>query len=298
MTLGIVAGLFGSACTSERTAPPDRVWGPDLEAARIEARAQEAIPFDVLASAQDRDRILAMSFAEAEARMGPLHVRSQASFHVVRNGHDLRVVESADIWSGPDGSVRVVQKDEDDVVAREGIRLGRQWYVRNGPGALRRADFVQRTELRLEEDAFATLGTLSRMLGPALRLARGPSRATDGRTLVAYEASLGKLRQVEWDGRVLRPAAVRGAVLIDETTRVPVRVNLAIRFTIDQPPGSPADLEDGRLQVQLERRLRPHDPQPFDVDEAVPPLVNPEVDLDPLAFLEGSTKTSTVIGGD
>jgi len=279
-----------TAC-SEAVKAPDRDWGRELVVEAVEAKAEETLEPSMLA--QRPERFLGMSFEESRARLGPIRFEGEATLGVKRNGHELELVEKTRIVSGPEASVRIEQRDGDDYLTREGIRVGRQWYIRNGEGRLRKADFIHNERVTMLTEAYAALGLVARLLGERLRFEdQGPaSVASIAARRFEIDGGAGEaLRLAEHD---LRVARVDGRVWIAEAGP-PVRWDVELGFRTAKA----GQEEDGRLSLSLKGRLQNVEPEPFEVAEAVEPLRALEADLNPLDFLEDLTRTSTVIGGD
>jgi len=294
LSVGCVVSL-AAACAEDERAPSDRdrAWGRDHARQAIEVRAAVPLPPDAFVDRSDvRARILGMRFREVVARFGPVRFEGDSSFRMRRNGHDVEVVEQTRIESGPDGDVRVVQRDADDRLLREAIRAGGHWYVRHEAGELQTTDYVQRHELRVDEQAFEPLATTSSLLEPAIRWRRVERRSFDGRPALGFRATPAPLADpVEAEGfeAPLELDAVEGVVWVDTETSIVLAAELdaALRFP-----------NRGRLAIRTKHRIRPIEPEPFDVAEASDPPPRAPVDLRPLSFLDELTRTSTVIGGD
>lgn len=280
------------ACSEPVTAP-DRNWGHGLAASKVEAKAQEPIDLEVLATDLEvRQRVFTMSLREAHARAGRLGFSGRFQMSVTRNRHDLDLDERVEIIPGVDGGVRVVHRNADDSLAREGIRVGPNWYVRNGQGALRKADFVQSKRLSMDEEAFSGLRSLWDLVGPRLQLERKGAASVAGRASVCFRVTGVDAAPVEFGAHSVQPKGASGTLCLDEASGAPLRYEL--RSSLSAPDASGM----GMIRIAVSGKFEPSELQVLDIDDAVPPLMNPKVDLDPLAFLRGSTRTSTVIGGD
>lgn len=287
---GSILLLTVVACSEPERAPSDRdrAWGDQKRAQRTEAEAARELALDQLSDDPAlRRRLFSMSFDEVVARMGPVRHRGVARFRVKRNGHDLEVVEKTLIESGPDGDVRVVQRDGDDRLLREAIRVGGDWFVRQEAGRLQTTDYAQRAQLRVHEEAFQPLAATTALFEPAL--AWTPTRGGADLRLAARPKT--SAAPFEADGfPSLRLESASGGVTVNRSAQVVVgaELDLSARFV-----GG-----DGRLEVHVERDIRPIEPSAFDVSDASEPPGRAPVDLRPLDFLDELTQTSTVIGGD
>ncbi len=292
----VTALLLFLACRPEppKAADPNRPWGHRLEQQRLAGQARESLdPRRFGDDPQLRARILGLSFAEAEARLGPVRYEGSARFRLQRNGHDLNVVEHSVIESGPGGDVRVVQTDADDRLLREAIRVSDRWYVRKGQGDLHPADFVQRRNLRVHEEAYEALAAFMSAMGGRAAWKPQADRSVGGRPAVGFAAHLaGTGPPHQLFGASARAEELSGRLWLDAETGVPVNADLRgrLRLTDAESPGT--------LEASVELRVRPSSPKTFDVADARARPPRPEIDLDPLAFLERLTRTSTIIGGD
>jgi hypothetical protein len=278
------------AC-NEAERPPsdrDRAWGANKRAQAVKNRADQPLPAAQLPDDADlRRRIFGMSFEEVAARMGPVRYRGVARFRVQRNGNDLEVVEKTLIESGPGRDVRVVQRDEDDRLLREAIRVGGDWYVRQEAGRLQTTDFAQRSLLRVHEEAFRALAATTSLFDPATAW-RATGEGPDLRFAVRPTPSAAPFDAEGYPELQLESAS--GGVTVSRGTAVVVGAELD--FVARFVEGG------GRLEVHVERRVEPIEPATLDVADASEPPARAPVDLRPLDFLDELTKTSTIIGGD
>ncbi|MEM1022443.1 MAG: hypothetical protein AAGD10_16745 [Myxococcota bacterium] len=289
MKWSLLVPLLTLAC-SENVKAPNRDWGQELAAEAVESKAEETL--EPVTLPERAERFLTMGFEESRARLGPLRFTGEAELRIVRNGHDLSVGEKTVISAGPDGSVRIEQRDQDGHLTREGIRVGTQWYVRNGDGRLRTADIIHNERVRMLAEAYAPLALVHRLLGAAARWAdRGPASVA-GIKARRFEVQAGPTETISVGEHELRIVRVDGSVWIADAGP-PVAYELSLGFRTAKAGAE----EDGRLTLKLEGRLENIEARPFEVAEAVPPLKALEADLDPLGFLEDLTRTSTVIGG-
>jgi hypothetical protein len=93
-----------------------------------------------------------------------------------------------------------------------------------------------------------------------------------------------------------KPISLKGNLYIDDGTGVPVKANLKGNLEIP-PEKEGAGEKPGNLDLTLAFDVKPVEGVEIKPKEFVPEIKRREVDLDPLAFLEGETRTSTVIGG-
>lgn len=302
LTLALLAAPACGGCDDSEEAilsESQRLWGREAEAARFEALAEERLD----ARALDRDaalrrRVLDMPFREVVARLGFVRSESTARFTLERNGHRIEVDEDTRIESGLHGGWRVVQRDRDGALTRERVYANGLYYVRNGPGALRAQGVADRPgELTLEE-AFQPLSAFTGWFGDQLDLQPAEDAVRGDRRALRYRFALGPEGGLVEDprrpGRRVRPERLAGLLWVDAETAAPLAAELTGTLAVEPPPNSP---HWGRLEVALELRITPIPGAPIAPGESVPPIVHRSVELDPLGFLEGETRTSTVIGG-
>lgn len=232
-----------------------------------------------------RDQVLSQSFSDIVERVGPVAYEGRTRFRIERNGHEIERDERTQIDSRAGGDLRVRQWDAEDQLLREAVRVRDRWYVRHGQGALRRADYAQNQRLSVANDAFSALAGFCETLGPALGL-RDVGRAADGRVYRAVPAGEPP------PDPALELVSVEGRVVIEERTGVPRRADLQALLETDGVE------RPGEFELEVHFELRPAEARPFDVSDAVDPIMDRSSRHDPLAFLQGETRTSTVIGGD
>ena len=275
-----------------------RLWGRARLAEEVQAKAKEPIDAYLLGERPDlKNRVLSMRYEEAVARMGFIEYRGKATFHLERNGHELNVVEDTLIQHGLHGSFRILQKDVDGDITRELIYNGGILYARNGPGKMRIMGAVQDRHLDLLDEVWQPLRVYTSYYGPRAGLEKQGSKTVNGRGAAMYRLKLldgSPLITVKGMRGAKRPKSLTGTLHVDEATGVPVKANLKGRLEIPPPK---ADENAGILDLTLKFDIRPVEGVEIKPKEFVPTIKHRPVDLDPLAFLDGGTRTSTVIGG-
>ena len=88
------------------------------------------------------------------------------------------------------------------------------------------------------------------------------------------------------------PTSLSGKVAIDRQTGVPIRANLQGTLLIPHTSGPP-----GTIKLSLRFTLKPGNGNEVLPGEFVPTIRRRENDIDALSFLDGGTRTSTIIGG-
>lgn len=238
-----------------------------------------------------------MSWAEVVARVGLVRYEGRATFKLSRNDKTFAITENTLIEQGLYGSWHVVQKDANDVVLRETYFHNGSFYLRNGPGQLRQAGIKNPRVRASREEAWEPLSSFTRYFGPRLGLsANGEASLPTGRAL--------RYRLVMVDGpeyvtvpRIKgkkKPVDIKGHIWVLESSGVVAKARLFGALEI--PP--PAAMQSpGTLRVSLDFILKPGQERELKPKEFIPTIARRPVDLDPLAFLDGGTRTSTVIGG-
>lgn len=302
---GLLALALSPACagcedsSAAISTESQRLWGRDHTQARWMERAQSPIDPRVLdTDAETRRRVLRMPIEEVVARLGFVRYQGTARFVLERNDHHIEVYEDTVIDHGLHGSWRVAQRDEDGTLLREKVFANGLYYLRNGPGALRAQGVADRPGTVTRSEAFEPLAAFTGWFGDQLALDRVGPTEHESRPAIEYRYALGGggglVRDPGQPDRRLRPETLSGQLWVDEATGAPVRTKLRGTLGVEPPPGSRAW---GRLEVALDFRVVRTTGKPVEPTEHVPPIEHRPVDLDPLGFLEGQTRTSTVIGG-
>lgn len=275
-----------------------RLWGRDKATAEVEAKAAEKLDPQGLDVRPDlKNRVLGMGFREAVARLGFLEYQGKATFNLGRNKHELGVVEDTLIEHGLHGSYRVVQKDGDGSILRETVFTNGVYYVRNGPGKLRVQGVRQDEHTISAEQAFEPLATFTRYYGPRLGLSKVGTETVEGRSAVRYDLVLlqgSDLVEVAGMKGKKKPVKLKGSVYIDEATATPIKAKLSGQLAIPPPEGHETW---GQLDLALDFVIRTSEGKEIKPGEFIPTITRHPVDLNPTAFLDGGTRTSTIIGG-
>lgn len=275
-----------------------RLWGRDKIGAALEAKAKTPLDAHALDERPDvKARVLTMPFVEVVARLGFLTYQGTAKFQLSRNKHSLPIYEKTTIEHGLHGSYRVLQKDEDGAVMRETVYVNGVYYVRNGPGKMRVAGSKAKEAMVTTEQAFEPLKTFTSYFGPRLGLAEAGTKVIGGRNAVAYDLVLlegSELVEAAGMKGKKKPVSVKGKIFIDEATGAPLGAKMKGRLDIPPPEGKD---EWGKLTFNLDFEVTAGEGKEIKPGDFVPTIKRRPVDLNPVAFLDGGTRTSTVIGG-
>ena len=219
------------------------------------------------------------------------------AIRVRRHSKTFTVQENTVIEQGVYGSWHVAQKDTDDVVLRETFLHNGVYDLRNGPGALRRAGIKNPKVPVSREEAWEPLATFTSYFGSRLGLRRdGQASVPMGRALRYRLILVDGPEYVEVRGMKgkKKPVDIKGRLWVLESTGVVAKARLFGALEI--PPPGPMQ-PPGTLRVSLNFTLKPSKERELRPESFVPTIARRPVDLDPLAFLDGGTRTSTVIGG-
>lgn len=287
-----------------------RVWGREKVTEELKAKAEQPLDAHALDERPDlKQRVLTMSFAEVVARLGFVTYQGKASFDLARNKGELEVFEDSLIQHGLHGTFRVLQKDREGAVLRETVFNNGVYYVRNGPGKLRVQGIRQDETAVSREQAFEALKAFTSYYGPRLGLAEVGGGTVEGRSAVKYDLVLlegSELVAAPGMKGEKKPVSLKGTLYVDEATGVPLKANMDGR--LDIPPAatktSTATQANegaapgwGRLTLHLDFVLKTVEGEEIKPGEFVGTISRRPVDLNPVGFLDGGTRTSTIIGG-
>lgn len=279
-------------------AQKQRLWGRQRITAEVAARAQQPLdPSSLDGQPTVKERVLNMSWAEVVARLGFIVYEGKATFILERNSRTLKVVENTTIEHGLDGTYRVMQTDESGSVTRETYFNNGVFFVRNGPGKLRAQAVIHDQDNLTREEAWEPLQTFTRYFGSRLGLAKAGTTTIEGRPAIRYDFVLvpgNDYVQVPGIQGKKKPISIQGQIAVDMETAAPLQTQLIGQLEIPPPK---TDQPPGRLDVTLQFKIRPGSGEEIRPKEFVNAISRHPVDLDPLRFLSGDTRTSTVIGG-
>jgi hypothetical protein len=293
------------ACTSRSSeaaqAARARIWGKDDPPPEIMKRAQQTIAAGEASDPAVRDRILGMPFEELVARLGIVEYRGLARFVVSRNEERLTVVEDTTIRQGLHGSFQVLQRNEEGTELRQGVYDNGVFYFSTGGGELRVEGMVHDRARQLREEVFEPLRAFAGLFGPRLGLAAPRPVDHELRRALRYELVL-----VEGDALVpgkdgdgpKRPKRLRGFVVVDEATGAPVKGELD--GELEAPPPAGRDVAPGKIEVSLQfstKLVGEGAAEEIKPKKFVDTIVRHPMEKNPLGFLDGGTRTATIIGG-
>lgn len=293
----LVGSTACGGCEGERPMAKEgrRLWGKERLDSEIETKAKESLDAYLLAERPDlKNRVLAMSWPEAVARLGHIEYTGVARFHLSRNGNELKVVEDSLVEHGLHGSFRVLQKDEDGVLSREVVYNNGVVYVRNGPGKMHVQGMSDGRHYDHPEEAWQPLRVFTSYYGPRAGLRKTGAGQVAGRGAAKYDLVLldgSPLISVPGMKGSKKPVSLEGQLFVDEATGVPLKGSMKGLLEI------PGEGEPGKLRLELSFQVKTIPAEEKKPVDFVPTIERRPVDLDPLSFLEGGARTSTVIGG-
>lgn len=274
-----------------------RLWGRDRLADEVEKKAKETLDPYVLADNEEvKKRVLTMSFEEVVARLGFVEYKGVAKFDLSNAGNAIGLTEDTTIEHGLGGSFRVLQLDADGGVTRETIYTNGVFFVRNGGGEMRVQGIIRDQHHVVRDEAWQPLRVYTNYFGERLSLRKVGAATAAGRSAARYQFALsaGGPDLVEVPGQgSKRPKELSGDLYVDEKTGAPIKASLKGVLEIPSKQGDRA----GRLQISLDFSIRAIEGVELKPKSYVPTIRRHPVDLDPLAFLDGGTRTSTTIGG-
>lgn len=296
--------LIGLAlgCTKDRDnqKAKQRLWGRETVPSEVERLAQETLDAALLADdAKARARVLAMGMDELYTRFGFLKYEGTAKLDLVRADQTLSVEEHSVIEHGLHGDFRVVQTGPEAKPLRAIVYHGGILFIQNGGGEFRVQGIVNQQHKAVRDEAFEPLRVYTSYFGERLGLVAAGSASHQGRSAHKYKLRLVPGPELVGEGSKdgpKRPVSLEGELWVDAQTAAPVKCQLAGVLEI------PSKKEEGAppaatLSVGLEMSLASVPGQELKPEKFVPTIRRHPTDLEPLAFLEGETKTSTVIGG-
>ncbi len=275
-----------------------RVFGKDPPTPELEKRAAE--PIDARALGGDAalaKRALTMSFEELVVRLGVVEYRGVAKLDVSRGRPGFAVTEDSLITQGLAGSYRMLQKDSEGRELREGYYNNGVFFFSNGGGAMRVEGMVRDRPLALREELWAPLSTFLRYYGPRVGLAPAGDVSVGGRGGVKYQLVLleGPAVVDAQDGDTPKsPKSIKGHIVFDAEKGAPLEADFSGQLEV---AAAKEGAEPGRIDFSLLMRIKPVEALDLKPTKFIPGIERHPLEPQPLAFLDGGIRTSTVIGG-
>ncbi len=298
--LALVALSFGCTKDRDNEKAKQRLWGRETIPTEAETLAKESLDAALIADdTKARARVLAMGMDELYARFGFFKYEGTAKLDLKSGEQHLRVEEKSTIEHGLHGDFRVVQTGAEEEPLREIVYHGGILFIRNSGGDLRVQGIVNRQHKAVRDEAWEPLRVYTGYFGERLSLKPVGTANHQGRNAVKYQLRLGpgpELVGKDTKDGAKRPVSLDGELWVDAETAVPVKCHLAGVLEVPGKEGEGAPAV-GTLEVSLDMNLASVPGKELKPEKYVPTIRRHPTDLEPLAFLEGETKTSTVIGG-
>ena len=302
ITIIVVLLSLGLACTKDRDnqKAKQRLWGRETIPTEVETLAKESLDAALLADdAKLRARVLGMGMEELYTRFGFFKYEGTAKLELAAGDQQLLIEEKSLIEHGLHGDFRVVQTGPEEKPLREIVYHGGILFVRNGGGELRVQGIVNRQHKTVRDEAWEPLRVYTSYFGERLSLKPTGSATHHGRNALKYQLRLGpgpELVGKDTKDGAKRPVSLEGELWVDAETAAPVKCRLT---GVLEVPGKsePESPPTGTLEISLDMSLSSVPGRELKPEKFVPTIRRHPTDLEPLAFLEGETKTSTVIGG-
>lgn len=275
-----------------------RIFGKEPPTPALEKKAAE--PIDGRAIGTDpvlAQRALRMSWEELVARLGVVEYRGVAKLEVSRGRPAFSVTEDSVITQGLGGSYRLFQKDGEGRELREAFYNNGVFFFSNGTGQMRVEGMVRDRPLAMREELWAPLSTFLRYYGPRAGLAPAGEVAVGTRSGVKYQLVLveGPAIVDAGDGDTPKaPKILKGHIVFDTDKGAPIEADFAGELAV---PAATAGAEPGKITFSLTMRVKAVEALDLKPKTYVPGIERHPLEPEPLAFLDGGTRSSTIIGG-
>lgn len=292
--------LVPTACVKKKDdaqAAKLRVFGKDPPPPELEKKAAE--PLDARSLGTDAAlarRALTMSWEEVVARVGVVEYKGTAKLEVSRGRPQFQVTEESLITQGLGGSYHLLQKDSEGRDLREAYYNNGVFFFSNGGGAMRVEGMVRDRPRSIREELWSPLLTFLRYYGERLGLAPAGDASVGGRAGVKYQLVLleGPALVDAQDGDTPKaPKSIKGYLVFDADKGAPLEADMSGELAVP----AVKDGEPGKITWSLKMKVSPVDAQDLRPKSFVPGIERHPLEPEPLAFLDGGTRSSTVIGG-
>jgi len=286
--------LAGCPANEENVSAKARIWGNEKVSTESEKLAAEKLDPRNLADRATLTRVLNMTFEEVVLRMGFVEYTGTAVIDVSRGGQNIRVTEESLIEQGLHGGFRVLQKDRRGEPTREGVHHNGIFFIRNGTGEMRVQGIVKDQHITMRQEAWAPLSTFTGYFGERVGAKATGGTSHEGRPAEGYDLVLLDGPELIKAGKdkPKKPVLLKGKIKVDAETAVVLMAELTAKLDVPHDKGDP-----GHVEATLRSSLKTVEGKEIKPGEFVPTIKRHPTDLDPLAFLSGDTRTSTVIGG-
>ena len=307
---GALAFSLLTACSksAENQAAKKKIWNNEIEVPDLEKASKEKLDASKLAdNLQTRERILRMTAQEAMLRYEPFEYKGKARIIVGGKKRRLDVTEKTKITVGLHGSFSIEQNDAEDKPTRALVYNNGTMFIRNGSGDMRAQGIVNNQHLSVLEEAWEPLSVFSSYYGPRFALKSAGIESFNNREAFKYEITLGEgpeLIESKDGDRAKKPLSLSGNILVDAQTAVVIKAALKGKLEVPSakaPTSTTAAAKKaprvGTIVVRLDYALSTIEAKEQRPSKFIDAIRRHPTDLNPLAFMKGDTRTSTVIGG-
>lgn len=268
--LATALGIAACAEPEDRAAKA-RIFSPEDPPRVLQAAAE---PIDAAALHEDPariDRVLSISAREAVARLGPHVQNAKVSFRWSRDdgGKQVKLTENRMVALGERGDFHV-RIENDQHQGMEWVKVDGVSYARSRYARFRERRRDRGSSEHVVDSAYETLGTFRDWTHGALKLTPAGTATVAGRRAIRYDVTLGtphpprerplpdavfpkdgpdpdtalRLAALEKG----RPTSVRGSLLVDAETAVPLQAQLEAAVVV---PGE----QEARLELAVDLRV-------------------------------------------
>jgi len=299
-----IAAFLLCGCPAKKDdaqAAKQRIFGKDAPEPALEKRAKE--PLDARGLASDATlarRAIGMSWEEVVARLGVVEYRGVAKIDVSRGRPGFSVTEQGVITQGLAGSFHVAQRDNDDQPLREAYYNNGIFFFSSGGGQMRVEGLIRDRPRAMREEVWSPLSTFTQYYGARLGLAPGGEVTVGGRAGVKYQLVLvtGPETIEGTDGDAPKsPKVLKGFIVFDAEKGAPIKAEITGELDVPGGEGGKAAAEPGKIALTLQMEVKQVEALDLKPKAFIPGIERHPLEPDPLAFLDGGTRSSTVIGG-
>jgi len=307
-----LAALCNCSKNEENLEAKRRIWNNEPVVEDVKTRSAETIALDKLESDQAvRARVLGMKIDEVTARFGFFEYTGKARIVVAGGKRKIDVTEDTTITQGLHGSFTVRQKNERGEPMRELVYNNGMMFIKNGTGVMRAQGVVKDQHIRVRDEAWEPLSVFTRYFGPRVGLKKVGTATFMQRDVVDYQMVLldgPELIEGKDGDKAKKPLSLKGQLLIDVKTAVVLRAKITGKLEVPEAKvptsttakrknSKPKQRKAGTIRVYLTSKIKPIKGEEQRPKKFVDAIQRHPTDLNPLAFMKGDIRTSTVIGG-
>lgn len=255
------AALATAGCSSpEDQAAKARIFSPEDPPRELQAAAEKLDASKLADDGRFLDRVLAISAREATARLGPHVQKSTVRFSWEREGKTVALNEERRVALGKGGDFHV-RLENDERQGMEWVKVDGVSYARSRFAPFRERRRDRGSSEHVVASAYTSLATFGELVHGAMKLTPAGTVKVGGREARKYTVSLGKAAEGR-ESRHLpppvfpkggpdtdtalrlevlekgRPEAVRGTLVVDEATSVPLQADLSATVSVQGEAGT------------------------------------------------------------